>query len=46
VATDGARLACDEKSDGTYPWLTNDRSLAARQVLEAHKRQPNIEKRV
>ena len=28
-----------------YPLLTNDRSLTARQVLESHKRQPNIEKR-
>ena len=28
-----------------YPLLTNDRSLTAQQVLEAHKRQPNIEKR-
>ena len=28
-----------------YPLLTNDRSLTPRQVLEAHKRQPCIEKR-
>ncbi len=28
-----------------YPLLTNDRSLADAQVFEAHKRQPNIEKR-
>lgn len=28
-----------------YPLLTNDRSLSAPDVLEAHKRQPNIEKR-
>jgi transposase len=28
-----------------YPLLTNDRSLTPRQVLEAHKRQPTIEKR-
>jgi len=35
----------DEKSDGMYPLLTNDRSLTPRQVLEAHKRQPAIEKR-
>ena len=35
----------DEKSDGMYPLLTNDRSLSPQQVLEAHKRQPAIEKR-
>lgn len=40
-----ARIEYDEKSDGMYPLLTNDRSLTARQVLEAHKQQPNIEKR-
>ena len=28
-----------------YPLLTNDRSLTPKQVLEAHKRQPGIEKR-
>jgi len=43
--TDQARIDYDENSDGMYPLLTNDRSLSARQVLEAHKRQPNIEKR-
>ncbi len=43
--TDPARIDYDEKSDGMYPLLSNDRSLTARQVLEAHKRQPNIEKR-
>lgn len=35
----------DEKSDGMYPLLTNDSTLTPRQVLEAHKRQPTIEKR-
>ena len=39
------RIDYDENADGMYPLLTNDRSLTARQVLEAHKRQPNIEKR-
>ena len=39
------RIDYDENSDGMYPLLTNDRSLTAQQVLEAHKRQPNIEKR-
>ncbi len=42
---DKARIDYDEKSDGMYPLLTNDRSLSARQVLEAHKQQPTIEKR-
>jgi transposase len=42
---DQDRIDYDEKSDGMYPLLTNDRSLTAEQVLEAHKRQPNIEKR-
>ena len=44
-AVDQDRIDYDEKSDGMYPLLTNDRSLTAKQVLEAHKRQPNIEKR-
>ncbi|MCA1738161.1 MAG: IS1634 family transposase [Actinobacteria bacterium] len=35
----------DRKSDGMYPLLTNDRTLTDAQVLEAHKRQPTIEKR-
>ncbi|GFP22962.1 hypothetical protein HKBW3S09_00429 [Candidatus Hakubella thermalkaliphila] len=38
------KVAYDQKSDGMYPLLTNDRSLTPRQVLEAHKRQPTIEK--
>ena len=42
---DEERIAYDRKSDGMYPLLTNDRSLSPRQVLEAHKRQPTIEKR-
>ena len=42
---DQDRIDYDEASDGMYPLLTNDRSLTAEQVLEAHKRQPNIEKR-
>jgi transposase len=37
-------IAYDLKSDGMYPLLTNDRSLSPRQVLEAHKRQPAIER--
>ena len=38
-------IAYDRKSDGMYPLLSNDRSLSAAQVLQAHKRQPTIEKR-
>ena len=38
-------VAYDEKSDGMYPLLSNDRNLRAAQVLEAHKGQPTIEKR-
>jgi len=39
------RLDYEQKTDGMYPLLTNDRRLTPRQVLEAHKRQPCIEKR-
>jgi transposase len=39
------RIDYDQKTDGMYPLLTNDRELTPRQVLEAHKRQPCIEKR-
>jgi transposase len=42
---DQAAVAYDEKSDGMYPLLTNDRQLTPTQVLEAHKGQPTIEKR-
>ncbi|MDQ3775110.1 MAG: transposase, partial [Pseudomonadota bacterium] len=42
---DEAAIAYDQKSDGMYPLLTNDRSLSPAQVLEAHKGQPKIEKR-
>jgi len=42
---DSAKVAYDAKSDGMYPLLTNDRTLKPYQVLEAHKRQPNLEKR-
>lgn len=43
--TNEALIAYDRKSDGMYPLLTNDRSLAPARVLEAHKGQPSIEKR-
>ena len=42
---DEDKIAYDRKSDGMYPLLTNDRTLTDAQVLEAHKRQPTIEKR-
>lgn len=43
--TEEATIAYDQKSDGMYPLLTNDRKLSPAQVLEAHKGQPKIEKR-
>jgi len=43
--TDEQAVAYDHKSDGMYPLMTNDRSLSAAQILEAHKGQPMIEKR-
>lgn len=42
---DHDKIAYDHKSYGMYPLLTNDRNLTDRQVLEAHKHQPVIEKR-
>jgi transposase len=42
---DQVAVAYDEKSDGIYPLLTNDRNLTPVQILEAHKGQPTIEKR-
>jgi transposase len=42
---DDEAIAYDRKSDGMYPLMTNDRTLTAAQVLEAHKGQPMIEKR-
>jgi transposase len=42
---DAAAVAYDQKSDGMYPLLSNDRALTPVQVLEAHKGQPTIEKR-
>jgi transposase len=43
--TDEEAIAYDHRSDGMYPLMTNDRSLSAAQVLQAHKGQPMIEKR-
>jgi transposase len=42
---DQAAIAYDQKSDGMYPLISNDRKLSPAQVLEAHKGQPKIEKR-
>ena len=42
---DQAAITYDEKSDGQYPLLCNDRNLSAAKVLQAHKGQPTIEKR-
>jgi transposase len=42
---DEETLAYDRKSDGMYPLLSNDHTLTDVQALEAHKRQPTIEKR-
>jgi len=42
---DQEKIEYDRRSDGMYPLLTNDRALSPEQVLEAHKRQPTIEKR-
>jgi transposase len=35
----------DQKSDGIFPLLTNDRNLCPAEVLQADKGQPTIEKR-
>ena len=44
-SVDEQTIAYDRNSDGMYPLLTNDRELTPAHVLEAHKRQPSIEKR-
>ncbi len=38
-------LIAAQLDDGTFPLLTNDRELSAREVVAAYKRQPIIEKR-
>src|SRR5262245_17439699 len=43
---DQEHIAYDHKSDGMYPLITNDRAMSPAQVLEAHKGQPMIEKRL
>jgi len=44
-SVDQAAIDYDNKSDGMYPLICNDRNLTPAQVLEAHKGQPMIEKR-
>ncbi len=44
-STNEDAISYDHKSDGMYPLMTNDRSLSAPQLLQAHKGQPMIEKR-
>lgn len=38
-------IAEAEREDGVFPLLTNDRKLGAKEVLQAYKRQPLLEKR-
>jgi transposase len=38
-------VAADERSDGMFPLITNDRELSLPQILEAYKFQPKLEKR-
>src|SRR5450755_2934111 len=42
---DQTAIEYDKKSDGMYPLISNDRTLSAAQILQAHKGQPTIEKR-
>lgn len=42
---DGTRLARESAGDGVFPLLTNLPKWTAREVLDAYKRQPIIEKR-
>ena len=37
--------AADERSDGMFPLITNCRELSLKQILEAYKFQPKLEKR-
>lgn len=38
-------VAADEKSDGMFPLITNCRDLSLKQIMEAYKFQPKLEKR-
>jgi len=42
---DEARVAEDAKSDGIFPLVTNVAEFSPRELLQAYKRQPTIEKR-
>ena len=42
---DEAQVAHDAASDGMWPLLTNDPDMAAAELLDAYKWQPNLEKR-
>ena len=42
---DDARVAEDAKSDGIFPLVTNVADFSPRELLQAYKRQPTIEKR-
>lgn len=44
-AVNDAAITTARKSDGMYPLISNDRELEPNAVLDAHKRQPAIEKR-
>jgi transposase len=44
-AVDDDAIATARASDGMYPLVSNDRELSPESVLDAHKRQPAIEKR-
>ena len=44
-AVNDAAITTAGKSDGMYPLISNDRELEPNAVLDAHKRQPAIEKR-
>lgn len=41
----GEVIARDAKSDGMFPLLTNDRKMSLKELLEAHRYQPRLEKR-
>jgi len=42
---DDARVALDAQSDGVFPLVTNVTDFSERELLQAYKRQPAIEKR-
>jgi transposase len=42
---DAEAMARDQATDGSFPLITNVESLSAREVLEAYKQQPLVEKR-